>query len=83
MRATSPSGSAAFEGVVGWSGELGYGVRAPEAAQDIKDSITTPLDMIDEHGHGHEDHAPGTPEHHSPSHDAHASHDDDEWGGDR
>jgi NADH-quinone oxidoreductase subunit I len=30
MRATSPSGDANFEGVVGWSGELGYGVRVPE-----------------------------------------------------
>ena len=30
MRATAPSGDASFEGVVGWSGELGYGVRAPE-----------------------------------------------------
>jgi hypothetical protein len=39
--------------------------------------------MIDEHGHGHEDHAPGTPEHVSPGHDEHGSHDDDEWGGDR
>ncbi len=33
MRATSPSGSAAFEGEVQWSGELGYGVRAPEGGQ--------------------------------------------------
>jgi NADH-quinone oxidoreductase subunit I len=33
MRATSPSGSAAYEGVVQWSGELGYGVRPPEAGQ--------------------------------------------------
>ena len=30
MRATAPSGDASFQGVVGWSGELGYGVRAPE-----------------------------------------------------
>ncbi len=30
MRATSPSGDATFEGQVGWSGELGYGVRPPE-----------------------------------------------------
>src|SRR5215213_2642390 len=30
MRATSPSGDAAYEGRVAWSGELGYGVRAPE-----------------------------------------------------
>jgi len=33
MRATSPSGSAAYEGRVQWSGELGYGVRAPEGGQ--------------------------------------------------
>jgi hypothetical protein len=33
MRATSPSGDATFEGSVGWSGELGYGVRAPEPAR--------------------------------------------------
>jgi NADH-quinone oxidoreductase subunit I len=80
MRATSPSGSAAFEGVVGWSGELGYGIRAPEAAQDIKDSLATPPEMIDEHGHGHEDHAPGTPEHVSHGHDEQH---DEEHGGDR
>jgi NADH-quinone oxidoreductase subunit I len=33
MRAASPNGDAAFEGRVQWSGELGYGVRAPEAGQ--------------------------------------------------
>ncbi len=33
MRATSPQGSAANEGRVHWSGELGYGVRAPEPGQ--------------------------------------------------
>jgi NADH-quinone oxidoreductase subunit I len=33
MRATAPSGAAAYEGVVQWSGELGYGVRAPERGQ--------------------------------------------------
>jgi NADH-quinone oxidoreductase subunit I len=33
MRATSPNGDAAFEGRVQWSGELGYGVRHPEAGQ--------------------------------------------------
>src|ERR1700722_17640066 len=33
MRATSPSGSADYEGKVQWSGELGYGVRAPEGGQ--------------------------------------------------
>ena len=33
MRATSPAGNADFEGVVQWSGELGYGTRAPEGGQ--------------------------------------------------
>ncbi len=33
MRATSPSGSADYEGRVAWSGELGYGVRPPEQGQ--------------------------------------------------
>jgi NADH-quinone oxidoreductase subunit I len=33
MRATAPSGSAAYEGEVQWSGELGYGVRPPEGGQ--------------------------------------------------
>jgi NADH-quinone oxidoreductase subunit I len=37
MRATSPSGDADFEGVVAWSGELGYGVRAAEPAQTDRD----------------------------------------------
>ena len=64
MRATAPSGSAEFEGVVGWSGELGYGLRAPEAAQEHKDAITVAgshddHDDHDDHGHddhGHDDH---------------------------
>ena len=52
MRATSPSGVAAFEGTPGWSGELGYGVRPPEPEQAVRDAL---------HGHsgaehGHEDH---------------------------
>jgi NADH-quinone oxidoreductase subunit I len=33
MRATSPSGSAAYEGEVQWAGELGYGTRKPEGGQ--------------------------------------------------
>ncbi|HEY4332026.1 MAG TPA: NADH-quinone oxidoreductase subunit I [Ilumatobacteraceae bacterium] len=40
MRATSPSGDAVFEGIPGWSGELGYGVRSPEPAQDARDKGT-------------------------------------------
>ena len=38
MRATSPSGDATFEGAVGWSGELGYGVREPEPEQSVRDA---------------------------------------------
>ena len=34
MRATSSSGDASFNGVVAWSDELGYGVRAPEKSED-------------------------------------------------
>jgi NADH-quinone oxidoreductase subunit I len=37
VRATAPSGDAGFEGVVGWSGELGYGVRPPEPVQAERD----------------------------------------------
>jgi hypothetical protein len=33
MRATSPSGSAEFEGRISWSGELGFGTRAAELGQ--------------------------------------------------
>jgi len=33
LRATSPSGAAAYEGKVLWTAELGYGVRAPEIGQ--------------------------------------------------
>jgi NADH-quinone oxidoreductase subunit I len=33
VRATAPSGDADFEGMIAWSGELGYGVRPPEKGQ--------------------------------------------------
>ena len=33
MRATAPNGMAAYEGRSHWSGELGFGVRAPELGQ--------------------------------------------------
>ena len=36
VRATAPNGSAVFEGKVGWSGELGYGVRPPEPGQSAE-----------------------------------------------
>jgi NADH-quinone oxidoreductase subunit I len=43
MRATSPSGVAAYEGRAAWSGELGYGVRPAEQGQtaDSPDTAET------------------------------------------
>ncbi len=41
MRATSPSGDADFIGEVGWSSELGHGVRAPEPKQPEADAVKT------------------------------------------
>jgi hypothetical protein len=47
MRATSPSGNAAYEGRVQWSGELGYGVRAPEGGQSgLRDDAATGIKEI-------------------------------------
>jgi NADH-quinone oxidoreductase subunit I len=45
MRATSPNGSAAYEGRISWSGELGYGVRAPEAGQSADPDLAPPKDL--------------------------------------
>jgi len=62
MRATAPAGQAAFEGRVGWSGELGFGVRRPEAGQTAPpshpalnpaDGHTHDRDHDDDHDHGH------------------------------
>jgi NADH-quinone oxidoreductase subunit I len=41
MRATSPSGDSHFIGEVGWSNELGYGLRAAEAPQHVADATKT------------------------------------------
>ena len=42
MRATSPSGAAAYEGVPQWSAELGYGVRPAEGGQSaMRDDAAT------------------------------------------
>ena len=42
MRATSPAGDAAFEGLTQWSAELGVGVRTAEAGQtDLRDDEAT------------------------------------------
>ena len=66
MRATSPSGSADFEGRVAWAGELGYGVREPEHGQMVDVPEATADRQVDDvetqvgHGvdaqtHGHID----------------------------
>jgi NADH-quinone oxidoreductase subunit I len=36
VRATAASGAARYEGSVHWSGELGYGIRAPEVGQSAE-----------------------------------------------
>jgi NADH-quinone oxidoreductase subunit I len=47
MRATSPSGSAEFEGEVQWSGELGFGVRSPEGGQSAnRDDASTGSQLL-------------------------------------
>ena len=62
MRVTSPHGSAAYEGRVAWSGELGYGVRAPEPDQATQAASPAPTETHahdDEHAggdHGHGGH---------------------------
>ena len=57
MRATSPSGRAAYEGRVSWSGELGFGVRPPEKGQsatlpagDLTAAPAEPVGARDEEG---------------------------------
>jgi len=53
MRATSPSGSADLEGRVGWSGELGFGVRPPEKGQsELTPSHADTAPHLDESGPG-------------------------------
>jgi NADH-quinone oxidoreductase subunit I len=42
VRATAPNGDADFIGRVGWSAELGYGVRPPEPTQDVSDGGAVP-----------------------------------------
>ena len=61
MRATAPAGDARFEGLVAWSGELGYGVRAPEGGQALDDERRA--DAADD-GHGHSDDADAHGGHH-------------------
>jgi NADH-quinone oxidoreductase subunit I len=54
MRATAPSGKASYLGT-GWSGELGYGVRAGDLPQDDKDAssaVSAEADHQENDDHG-------------------------------
>src|SRR4051794_8024797 len=55
VRATAPSGDASYEGVVAWSGELGFGVKDPELGQTYVEPEPEVVehDEHDEHGGGH------------------------------
>jgi NADH-quinone oxidoreductase subunit I len=69
MRATAPSGQVAFEGRVGWSGELGFGVRAPEQGQTAPGPLEPTVDPADGAAHhGHGDHGHGSGGHGSGGH---------------
>jgi len=48
VRATAPGGSADYVGKVGWSGELGFGVKEPELGQTAPD----PAPKAQPQGHG-------------------------------
>jgi hypothetical protein len=63
VRATSPSGAAAYEGRVAWSGDLGFGVRPPEAGQSRPESEvdTREADVILSHPHEPGGHPVDTP----------------------
>ena len=49
VRATSSAGSAAYEGRVNWSGELGFGVREPELGQTAPVPATEPKASGEQH----------------------------------
>jgi len=57
VRATAPQGDADYVGRVGWSGELGYGVRVAEEGQTTETPYRAPVaaghDDHGGHGHGH------------------------------
>jgi NADH-quinone oxidoreductase subunit I len=46
VRATAPSGDADFEGVIGWSGDLGYGVRRGERGQSGPEPAVVAFDEL-------------------------------------
>src|SRR3546814_20898922 len=53
VRATSPSGDADYVGRVAWSGEIGFGVKAPELGQTADDVPTETPEPAADHDHDH------------------------------
>ena len=52
VRATAPGGDASFEGSILWSGELGFGLKPPEPAQEAGDQeSTSSIPTKDQEGH--------------------------------
>ena len=51
VRATAPSGDATYEGRVGWSGELGFGVKPPEQGQTAAEAVPEPKHAPPHHPH--------------------------------
>jgi NADH-quinone oxidoreductase subunit I len=49
VRATAPSGNAAYQGHIAWSGELGYGVKDPEIPLEPEPTLVR--DDAEAHGH--------------------------------
>src|SRR5690606_18986637 len=57
VRSTAPESNAEPVIQVAWSGELGFGVRPPEAGQAAEDADPAGDDAADGHdGHGHDEH---------------------------
>ncbi len=55
MRATAPAGRADYQNKIGWSGELGYGVRHPEKGQTFADKAVDRAEESEVHEQGDHD----------------------------
>src|SRR5690606_10798106 len=53
VRATAPGGDRNYVGKVGWSGELGFGVKEPEQGQSAPPAPAPPPRSAGSHGGGH------------------------------
>jgi NADH-quinone oxidoreductase subunit I len=76
VRATAPSGDASYEGRVAWSGELGYGVRAPELGQRADEARSGEAGELGPDTGGHDDRTDHDTDDHTDagSHAGHGAH---------